>query len=299
MDNQDFNSFKRVDEIHPLDIYTGTDNISRLTLFLISDLEPPTVSSSQIINVSVGKRKDNKWGISYTLLDNQFEDLFAKFCTDIIESSRSLKVKTSGAEFICNRYEKWQNMLSKFKGELLSHSTIKGLIGELAFLKEYMIPMYGQEKALNSWIGPDKADQDFVCDNTWYEVKSTVSGAESISVTSIEQLDMSMAGELVIVYLDKTSQSDAEKITLNSIVKAVSESLSNEEMKHKLSGILLNLGYYVRPEYDEPTFKYSKTERYLVDNKFPCVRRKDLPHAVINSKYDLSISLISKYRREK
>lgn len=298
MDDQGPNAFHRVDEIHPLDLYIGSDDMSRPVLFLISDLEPPTISSSQIISVSIGKRKDNKWGLSFTLLDNMFEDLFANFCTDIIESSRSLKIKNNGAAFICDRYEKWQNMLSKLRGGLLSPSIIKGLIGELFFLKDYIIPTYGQEKALNSWIGPDKADQDFVCDDIWYEVKSTVSGTESIGISSVEQLDMQMAGELVIVYLDRTSQSDTEKITLNSIFKEVSDSLSNEEMKHKLSGILLNFGYYAKPEYDGPAFKYSKTERYLVDNSFPCVRRNNLPNAVINSNYDLSISAISNYRRE-
>ncbi len=295
MYNEDFNSFKRVDETHPLDIYIGTDNFSRRTLFFISDNEPINMSSSQIINVSAGKRADSRWGVSFTLLDNKYEDIFDRFCNDIIESSRSIVDKARGSEYICNRYIKWQNMLSKSKGELLSSSSIKGLIGEIFFLKKYLIPLYGQDIALNSWIGPEKADQDFVCPNTWYEVKSTDSGTKEVSIASIEQLDVTSKGELVIVYLDKTSNADNSKITINKIFEEVRDSLENDDLKNKLSGILLNLGYFPRPEYDEPAYKFSKMERYLVNEKFPSMRRNNLPQAIVNSKYQLSISLINNF----
>jgi len=294
MDNQDLNSFKRVDESHPLDLYIGIDDLSRSTLFLVSQSEPPMISASQIINVAIGKRKDDKWGISFTLQDNKFKDLFTSFCNDIIDSSRSLKNKDLGAAFICDRYEKWQDMLSKLNGELLSPPLIKGLIGELIFLKEYLFPLYGQEKSLNSWIGPERADQDFVCEDTWYEVKATVSGSESVIISSIEQLESPITGELAIVYLDKTSYSDNSKLTLNSLFKEIHDSLANEILKNKFGEILLNLGYCPIPEYDGPAFKFSGIERFKVDSKFPFVKRDILPEAVLNLNYKLSIPLLKK-----
>ena len=292
-------SFHRVDEAHPLDLYIGLDATSRHTLFLISDSEPEAMLSSQIINVSVGLRKDKRWAISFALVDDHFEDIFVHFCNDIIESSRSLKDKLSGAEFVSNRYAKWQSMLAKSNGDLLSASIVKGLVGELSFLKDFLIPLYGQSVAVKSWIGPEKADQDFVCGDTWYEVKATVSGAESVKISSVEQLDMPLVGELAIVYLDKTSNSDSTKITLNSIYTEVYDSLESEELKNKLSGILLNLGYYVRPEYNEPSYKLSRIARYSVDSNFPCIRRNEIPKAIVNSQYVLSLSSISVYLKDK
>lgn len=294
MSNIDNNKFKRVDDKHPLDIYIGTDNLSRPTLFTISETEPSGIISSQIINVTTGLRRDNLWGISFTLTDNSFEDIFSCFCNDIIESSRSITDKTSGVEFICDRYQKWQDMLSKQKGELLSLSSIKGLIGELYFLKEFIIPKYGQKVAIDSWIGPEKADQDFVCPNTWYEVKATVSGAEHVSITSIEQLDVEESGELVIIYLDKTSTTDKNGLTLNSLYQEIDNILKNDELKSKLSGILLQHGYFPRPEYDEPAFKFSHMERFRVDKNFPCLRRKKIPEAVTETGYYISIPAIKK-----
>lgn len=290
--------FQRIDEKHMLDIYIGIDNMSRYTLFLVSETEPQQMFSSKIINVQVGKRRDKQWGISFSLINNKFEDIFCHFCSDIIDSSRILSDKKKGADFICSRYNKWQNMLSKSKSGILSPSEVKGLIGELYFLKEYLIPLYGQEIAVNCWIGPDKADQDFVCENTWYEVKSTVSGGESIRITSIEQLDVSLEGELIIVYLDKTSYSDDFKITLNSLYQEIYDLMETLYLKQKLSDIVLNLGYYKRFEYDEFMFKFSKMERYKVDGEFPCIRKNQLSHAIVNCKYDLSISSISNFLKE-
>jgi len=295
MNKNDLDSFTRVDEKHPLDLYIGTDGLSRRTLFLISSTQPQHMISSLVISAVVGKRKDSKWGISFILLDNKYSDIFNCFCNDIIESSRLLEDKNSGADFIVNRYNKWQTMLSKSRGELLSQSTIKGLIGELLFLKKFLIPKYGQEVAVKAWIGPERADQDFICDNTWYEIKATESGSDSINITSVEQLDTPKNGELVVVYLDKTSSADESKITLNRIYEEVYNLLENDDLKNKLSGILLGFGYFTRPEYDDPAFKLTKINRYMVDGTFPSMRRKSIPEAVINSEYQMSLSSIDNY----
>ncbi len=284
-----------MDEKHPLDLYLGKDSLSRRTLFLISSTQPQHMISSLVISAVAGKRKDSKWGISFILLDNKYSDIFSCFCNDIIESSRSLEDKNNGADFITSRYNKWQTMLSKSRGELLSQSAIKGLIGELLFLKNFLIPKYGQEVAVNSWIGPDRADQDFICNNTWYEVKATESGSDSINITSVEQLDTPKDGELVVVYLDKTSLADESKITLNRIYEEVYNLLKNDDLKNKLSGILLGFGYFPRPEYDDPAFKLTKISRYLVNRTFPSMRRQSIPEAVINSKYQMSLSSIDNY----
>lgn len=288
-------SFTRVDESHPLDLYLGSDTLSRSAMFLKSGIEPGPFTSSQIISVSVGLRKDSKWGVTFTLLDNTYEDLFGYFCNDLIESSRNITNKDRGTEYIRNRYDKWLLMFSKSRGEILTTSVIKGLIGEMIFLKNYLIPKYGQEKAIKSWIGPDRADQDFVCEDLWYEVKATDSGAEGVTITSVEQLDTSNTGELVIVYLDKTSMADDSKITLNKLFTDISSLLDNPDLKNKLSGILLNLGYFPRPEYDELAYKLAKFERYEVGNEFPAIRRHSLPNAVISLKYQLSVSSIQKF----
>ena len=54
------NAFKRVDGSHILDLYLGRDGLSRYTLMLVTEKEPPKAFSSQVILAETGKRKDQK-----------------------------------------------------------------------------------------------------------------------------------------------------------------------------------------------------------------------------------------------
>lgn len=295
---QGIDSFRRVDEDHPLDIYLGRDTSARTSMLLISKSVPMQIYSSHLIGISIGKRVDGAWALSFCLLDNQYQDMFFHFCDDIINATRDIKDKSQGTTFVCLRYLKWQEMLKKNSSGLLSFSEIKGLIGELVFLKEILFDKYGKNVALQSWIGPDKADQDFVCADSWYEVKATVSGAATVKISSIEQLDTNNDGELVVVYLDKTSYANPNRITLNSIVDEIENNLENGEQRQLLRDILIRQGYIHRNEYDEHGFVCTVINRYLVNQSFPVLRKKDIPTAIANSNYSLSLSAIQEFLKE-
>ena len=295
---QGIDSFRRVDEEHPLDIYLGKDASARTSLLLISKSVPMQIYSSHLFGIAIGKRTDGSWALSFSLLDNQYQDMFFHFCDDIINSTRDVKDKSQGTTFVCLRYLKWQEMLKKNSSGLLSFSEIKGLIGELVFLKEFLFGKYGKNIALQSWIGPDKADQDFVCADSWYETKATVSGASTIKISSIEQLDTITDGELVVVYLDKTSYANPNRITLNGIVDEIEKSLDNGEQRQLLRDILIRQGYVHRNEYDEHGFVCTLINRYAVTQSFPALRKKDIPAAIANSNYLLSLSAIQDFLKE-
>lgn len=295
---QGIDSFRRVDEDHPLDIYLGRDTSARTSMLLISKSVPMQIYSSHLIGISIGKRVDGAWALSFCLLDNQYQDMFFHFCDDIINATRDIKDKSQGTTFVCLRYLKWQEMLKKNSSGLLSFSEIKGLIGELVFLKEILFDKYGKNVALQSWIGPDKADQDFVCADSWYEVKATVSGAATVKISSIEQLDTNNDGELVVVYLDKTSYANPNRITLNSIVDEIENNLENGEQRQLLRDILIRQGYIHRNEYDEHGFVCTVINRYLVNQSFPALRKKDISTAIANSNYSLSLSAIQEFLKE-
>lgn len=288
-------SFRRIDNTHPLNLYLGKDSMARKTLLLVSQAEPPEVLSSKLIFVHVLLRSDGMWALSFSLCDERYEDLFSNFCDDIITSSEDIKNPANGMAFVCDRYEKWKDLLRKNSSGLLTFAQIKGLLGELCFLKKYLFKKYGYAEAINSWIGPDKADQDFVVTNSWYEVKSTTSGTGTIQISSIEQLDTQTKGQLVIVYLDKTSRSDLEKITLNGMVESIGDMLCSGAEKRAFTDALIRQGYYHREEYDEYTFRFGGIARYCVGDDFPVLRRENVPSALVNAKYELSIAAIANY----
>lgn len=295
---KDTDKYQRVDSSHPIPWYIGLDGRNRYSLFVITKTQPKNINSIKLMSVFVGERKDGNFGITFSLVDKTNLDLFIHFCDDMIEYTRYIVKLDNSVDFICNRYSQWQKAFIKTEGKLLSYEQIKGLIGELCFLKMKMMPLYGPEKAVESWSGIESTDQDFACNGTWYEVKSTVSGSSSIKISSVEQLDVSNEGHLVVVSLDRTSEADTSKLTLNSMVELVIEAIPSRVCQDNLKNRLLAYGYYFDKAYDKYGFKYNGMVAYKVDSEFPCLRKKDIPASVQNAKYELSLAAIDSFKEE-
>lgn len=293
------NTFSRVDSTHPLDIFLGLDSYGKYTLLLVCDKKYNSVSSTELIASYVMQRKDDKWAFSLSLNDPYYKDIFCDICSDLITTTEEITDKDKGNSFFLNRYDEWIRLLKRRSSGILSDSEIKGLIGELVFMRDCLVSNYGIDVAINSWIGPEHADQDFVCPDIWYEVKSTVSGTAFVSISSVEQLDTKNDGELIVVYLDKTSKSDSHKITLNDLVIEIKSLITSELIKEKLESILLSQGYYYREEYDEYCFKLTSIDSYHVRNEFPCLRKTSIPNGITRVKYDLLLDNIQQFKERK
>lgn len=297
---EQLDSYKRIDSTHPLDLYIGQDELSRWTLLLITEIRPANIVPSKMIATSVGVRKDKRWALTFSLIDDTYMDMFLLFCSDIIDTSRNLRNKSKAAWFVVNRYNEWREMWANSRGSLLSPEEIKGLLGEMFFLQKYLVPKYGAEQAVMLWTGPRRLPQDFISSETWYEVKTISSSSGEVVISSIEQLDTPKAGELVIIHADKTSPANANAIGLNYLYSTISAALSDDDVKVWFSNMLLQFGYYPRPEYESPEnlFEIKRVSHYMVDSTFPCLRRDTIPVSVIKVKYSLSLAAISSYRKE-
>ena len=292
--------FRRVDASHPLDLYCGMDSQFHYALLLVSVKEPPrNLVSSKVISVALNRRKDQKWTLMFSLTEDSYGELFFRFCSDIIESSRVLRYPENGPGFIAERYRNWQQMLAESRTDLLSMSEVKGLIGEMLCLKEILFPLYGQRTSVNAWIGPGMAAQDFVFSDTWYEVKATTSRSTEIQISSVEQLDSTTEGTLVVMALDKTSPENAERITINGLYRRILNSLDDDSLKSAVSRMLFQAGYYPRPEYDENAYQLHFIEQYRVSADFPCLRRAAFPDAVGNARYSLVLPAIKGFVKER
>lgn len=288
-------SFKRIDERHPLQLYIGRDEKNRITLLNISNDEPCKLNSTKMIEVFIGKRQDNKWATSFSLFDNEYEDQFLNFCLDIYESTRSLNDSFRSGMFVATRYKKWMEMLNKKNLGLLSISEIKGLIGEIFFLHRVLSKENGLSKAIASWLGPFRADQDFIINDTWYEIKNTTLDSPTVKISSISQLDSTYTGHLVVFRMEKTSSTDLSKITLNSIIQDVLKDAEDND-KTVFLDILSNHGYVFREEYNDICFRFHRFDKYKIENDFPCVRRNQISMAVENVEYNLLLSSIENYK---
>ena len=113
-------SYQRVDDSHPLDLYVGIDELSRWTLLMICDVRPQQLSSSRMILAKIGQRQDGRWTVSLSLVKDEYKDMFILFCGDIIDSSRMIRIKDKAAGFVIKRYKEWKDMLANSRNGLLS-----------------------------------------------------------------------------------------------------------------------------------------------------------------------------------
>ncbi len=148
--------------------------------------------------------------------------------------------------------------------------------------------------AIQGWVGADGADQDFIYEDGWHEVKSVGVSATSVTISSLEQLDCAGEGELVIMRIDKTAPDKAGALSLNDAVKQISNNLADatdalDLFRSKLS----SYGYIDLREYSDQKYYCSGSQRYSVNNTFPRLIRRNLPSQVETLRYELSLSSLA------
>jgi len=284
--------YLRVDEKHPLDLRLGLNSKGQKTLSFIGDFERVQVKSTKSIEVKHFNILD-KITISFSLIDDEFTDLFYLFCNDIIDSSRD-SIQTKGYSYILNRYEKWKGF-SNTSRKYLSENEIRGLLGELIFLKDIIFKKYGVSNGIIGWTGPEPTKKDFSFDLTWYEIKSVTK--EIVTISSIEQLDSDDTGYLILYYLEKMSP-EAVALSLNIIVDEILLSIVLDQDRANFIMKLVQIGYYKEDYYDDFVYRLAKCEYYEVNDNFPKINRNALDGAISNARYDLIIKMLENFRRD-
>ncbi|WP_436371779.1 PD-(D/E)XK motif protein [Cytobacillus sp. BC1816] len=291
------NAFVRIDADHFLEWYIGYENINQKVLLLVTEFEPDTLPSSKSVQVSTGKRIDGNWALSFKLIRVEQEDVFIRLCSDLIESSRKQQNNLSGLECVISRYNQWAKLMEIYKTGVLSESMQKGLIGELCYLKETIRGGMSLGVAVNGWLGPEKADQDFIFSDRWHEIKVVGLSSSVVSISSLEQLDSPVPGELVIYFLEKTAHNDVYGFTLESLISEIRECLMESlEIVNMFNEKLLQYGYIDLPEYQKQFYRLRKVSKYKVNSKFPKLVKGNVPIQIASAGYQLSIQAIEPWK---
>jgi len=289
--------FLRINTEHPLEWYIGFLPIGRRTLLLISDADPGSLDSSRSMAVRRGRREvDNRWTLTFELQREEQLNVFVTFCSDIIECSRSAHDSSEAVAVVVKRYKQWNRLLEYQREGLMDESSRKGLIGELLFLGRRLDGITSTLQCVKGWVGPDGADQDFVYDGRWYEVKAVGMSSSAVTITSLEQLDCADTGELFIFRIDPCPPERIGSFSLNDIVQTVLVKCSDDPDASALLEAKLNkYGYIALPNYDEQKYHESGFQRFFVDGSFPRITRAMLPPQIEKTRYTLSIAAIGKW----
>lgn len=291
-------SFLQIDTMHPLEWYIGYQSVSQKTLLLVSDTEIDVIESSKSMAVSRRRREvDKRWTLSFELLRDEQQDVFAILCCDVIEYSRGAISEKEALTLAISRYRQWGKLLAQQRGGLMNENLQKGLLGELLFLEERINSQDFALEAIQGWVGADGADQDFVYSDGWFEVKCIGASAIGVTISSLEQLDCSDAGELVIKRVDKTAPERSGAISLNDIVHCIIRQIDGEALE-LFCAKLYSYGYIDLQKYSEQKYYYSVTQRYRVDDSFPRITRKMVAKQISSLRYELNLPSLAEWLKE-
>lgn len=280
--------FKRISSIHPLDLYLGYNEVGKKTLALITDQVNLNFQSTKLIEVKIASRQDGKKAVRFSLVDDTETGIFYKFCEDIFESTKNVSPNDS-LKIINNRWNRWINMFKNPHSLIMSEKEIRGLIGELVFLRDFMFDKYTIEKSVEAWLGPLSSHKDFEIENTWYEIKTCYQSSKSVTVSSIEQLDSNIDGHLCIVELENSNRYVSGNLSLNKLVAQIANMIINDELQKKFMKKITDVGYSYFDEYDNYIYFCKGINKYLVNDKFPRLKKQDLPKEIATVSYELLI----------
>ncbi len=288
-------TYQRVDTDHSVNVYLGYNDSGNMSMVVAENGKEERVKSSKFIDVQLKRREDQKLALSFDLQDSAYAQLFTIFCKDmIVVCERAGKEMAISNALI--RWKYWLELFGKKSPHILDRNEIKGLVGELLFLKDYMAPQFELDEAVKSWMGPMLGHKDFEIQNTWYETKSINAGAVQVAISSLEQLESEEDGHLAILRLEETSENNDQSINLNRLVLQIMEMIETPEIRDMFMVRLDNIGYANDPEYEKYAYVKRGMEIYKVDDSFPRIRRNSINPSIGNAKYTIMIDGLVNYR---
>lgn len=284
------NKMHRWSNEHPLPVHIPDGYLDRF--ILISPTKPPNAKSSSGVSIE-SYQMGGEWVLEFHLNSPRFESAFKSLYEDLFDSTWTTDPRNAASVFI-DIYNKWRQAFSS-KSNRLSAKEIQGITGEMIAIRDILSDILEPRKLLESWMLTGYGKQDFITGNTWYEVKTSMEGSDTIKISSIEQLDENKMGMLIVIKLRKTSSEDSEKVTVNTIIgelyRYFAEYGCGEDFLRMLSEFDLP-----SEKYDEYCYRLCSCSAYEVGQDFPCIRRNNIPDSVENVEYTLNLRAIESFK---
>ncbi|SEW38288.1 Putative PD-(D/E)XK family member [Ruminococcaceae bacterium KH2T8] len=293
--NKSTKGFLKLPLSHPLEFHVGYASSARKALVIMDTGKLDKIPCSNAISAENRQLINGKWSLELQLLIEEYEEEFLCLGWDIIICSKDAD---DPARALVDRYLDWQKLLQYVGKGVMSFSRQKGLIAELIHLQE-IIQQKGLQNALTAWVGPDGADQDFVYEESWEEIKAISLAAETVKISSFEQLMQEKSGFLLVYVLEKSTPGE-DRVVLSNLVEMIRNGFSQSSLLlDKFNIKLFKYGYRDRDveEYDRNCFRYIERRDYIVDSEFPKLTQSNTPVEIVAGSYLLSLAAIEKYKR--
>ena len=177
---------------------------------LVTAKSPESLPPPGVVEITCNQRTDQEYAIILQLARQEYDEIFGRLCQDLVDATSDAS-PANGAEAILRRLGRWRKLLEVGQRTTLSEMALRGLIGELWFLRSVALDRVGVDSAVKGWVGPLDAPQDFVLGEVVVEIKTSSPGAQKVSITSLQQLDAGNAPlYLGVVWLAPADQNAAD-----------------------------------------------------------------------------------------
>lgn len=269
----------------------GYDSYGHLAFRVRGTFHGPIPKGTKNLETSDGVYKNGDRYFQIALKDSRFHRTFIDLLESLTDRASIISDTQNAFERIKDEFVRWKKLFGSATTSLTEEGRI-GLIGELTFLKDYAIPKWGADAAVNAWCGSDGSKKDFFYMDTWYEIKSVKVGLDSVTISSLEQLEGDN-GNLVILRYEKKPDV-ANGTSLKELMNWLRDNLP-VDLAETVIGASVSRGY---SHEDQNDTKYSLGEPalYMVKAGFPRLTRSDVPSTIKNIRYDILLISLEDFR---
>lgn len=280
------------------DIYAGVDSSSFVLLATGIHARPPNIATdSSSLDYFRQQRKDGSWLMVLRLRQNGLETVFGRLCQDLADAAEGVPDEKALVVLFRERLNLWRKLFQHGGSGFLQPHEIKGLIAEMLVLE--LLIRDGERdvhETVSGWIGPLGADQDFMYSDRAIEVKAIGPGAESISISSLEQLGCAVPMDLILATLRPATPGEPGAIGLNALAARIEGMIAESpEALNIFKERLLEARYVEHEFYETVLFEPTSIAAYAVRDTFPRLVRDMVPAGIVGASYSIGIDSIAEF----
>jgi hypothetical protein len=233
------------------------------------------------------------------LNDDFFKDLFDDLILSIYSKIYNISNTEEYSELFIRHFFKWSAFFENKKTDGLTRDQIKGLIGELIYLKNLLLNSeLIVDDILLSWRGPYDEGHDFVFEFTDYEIKTIESSKNNVRISSEFQLESEKGKELLLVVIFVNTDIEnglSLKSLINDIKTIVLDKLGDNSI---FINALAQKGLTIGDLDQYEIYRYTPTEEISYDSNresFPKLIRSSIPEEINKLNYNIRLNLIEEF----
>ena len=233
------------------------------------------------------------------LNDDFFKDLFDDLILSIYSKIYKISNTEEYSELFTRHFFKWSSFFENKKTEGLSRDQVKGLIGELFYLKNLLLNSeLNVDDLLISWRGPYDEGHDFVFEFTDYEIKTIESSKNNVRISSEFQLESEKGKELelVVIFVNLDNENGLSlKSLINDIKIIVLDKLGDNSI---FINALAQKGLTIGDLEHYEIYRYTPIEEISYDSNrknFPKLIRSSIPEEINKLNYNIRLNLLEEF----